>query len=142
MTAHGTTTGYRDGCRCDRCRDAKRRDVAAYRERRRAREAAIATANLEDSALDVDVSWMAGAACATSTLDFMPGRGGDPRGRDAHRAICAACPVLEPCRDHGVRYEEHGIWGGLTERERREERRARGITMISLDVLTARLVAS
>lgn len=138
----GTTTGYRDGCRCDRCRAAKRSDVAAYRARRRQREAAATSVILEDSAFDVDVSWMTGAACATSTLDFMPGRGGNPRGRDAHRAVCATCPVLDPCRDHGLRYEEHGIWGGLTERERREERRARGITMISLDVLTARLVAS
>jgi WhiB family redox-sensing transcriptional regulator len=36
------------------------------------------------------------------------------------KAICAQCPVREPCLEYaiGVR-EKHGVWGGLTERERR-----------------------
>ncbi|MFF0279705.1 WhiB family transcriptional regulator [Rhodococcus aetherivorans] len=38
----------------------------------------------------------------------------------AARDICAACPVRIPCRDDAVKNkEQHGIWGGLTERERR-----------------------
>ncbi|NGP06279.1 WhiB family transcriptional regulator [Rhodococcus sp. 14C212] len=38
----------------------------------------------------------------------------------AARDICAACPVRLPCRDDAVKNkEQHGIWGGLTERERR-----------------------
>lgn len=36
------------------------------------------------------------------------------------KAVCAQCPVVEPCLEHalGVR-EKEGIWGGCTERERR-----------------------
>lgn len=39
----------------------------------------------------------------------------------AAKAICAICPVVEPCLDEG-RFEE-GIWGGLTVGERRGRRR-------------------
>ncbi len=36
------------------------------------------------------------------------------------KAICFQCPVREACLEHaiGVR-EKHGVWGGLTARERR-----------------------
>nr|WP_081005097.1 WhiB family transcriptional regulator [Rhodococcus rhodochrous] len=36
------------------------------------------------------------------------------------RDTCAACPVQEICREHVLtRREQHGVWGGLTENERR-----------------------
>jgi WhiB family redox-sensing transcriptional regulator len=36
------------------------------------------------------------------------------------KAICEACPVREPCLEHAIVVrEKHGVWGGLTERERR-----------------------
>ena len=36
------------------------------------------------------------------------------------KAICASCPVLEPCLDYALTIREpHGIWGGLNEMERR-----------------------
>jgi WhiB family transcriptional regulator, redox-sensing transcriptional regulator len=36
------------------------------------------------------------------------------------KAICARCPVIGPCASHALRHREpYGIWGGLTERERR-----------------------
>lgn len=36
------------------------------------------------------------------------------------KAICAGCPVMEPCRDYALMIREpHGIWGGLNEAERR-----------------------
>lgn len=39
----------------------------------------------------------------------------------AAKAVCAACPVLEECRDWVLAVDEpHGIWGGLTESERRD----------------------
>jgi Transcription factor WhiB len=48
---------------------------------------------------------------------FFPGRG-EPA--EPARQICAGCPVRQPCLDyalgHGI---THGIWGGLTERDRR-----------------------
>ena len=36
------------------------------------------------------------------------------------KAICATCPVRGPCLDYALRIrEQHGIWGGLNEVERR-----------------------
>lgn len=36
------------------------------------------------------------------------------------KAICAQCSVREPCLAYALRIREpHGVWGGLTESERR-----------------------
>ena len=36
------------------------------------------------------------------------------------RNICAACPVQDICREDAItRQEAYGIWGGITEKERR-----------------------
>ena len=35
------------------------------------------------------------------------------------KAVCAACPVLQACREHALAVREpYGIWGGLDESER------------------------
>ena len=37
------------------------------------------------------------------------------------KAVCAGCPVREQCLGHAIHTgEQFGIWGGLTERERRQ----------------------
>lgn len=67
-------------------------------------------------------AWFAAAACATAPIDwFFP-----DRGQDSSRAkdICAACPVRELCLEHFL-HERHGIWGGLSERQRRQLRAQR-----------------
>lgn len=43
------------------------------------------------------------------------------------KSVCAGCPVLFECFAHAMRHEAYGIWGGLTEDERRTLR-ARGAT--------------
>lgn len=36
------------------------------------------------------------------------------------KTVCASCPVRSECLDHALRHDERfGIWGGLTQRERR-----------------------
>jgi hypothetical protein len=36
------------------------------------------------------------------------------------KAICAACPVRQPCAVHALAHRElHGVWGGLSEGDRR-----------------------
>lgn len=36
------------------------------------------------------------------------------------KEICKACPVLAPCRQYSIEIREpHGVWGGLSEKERR-----------------------
>lgn len=43
-------------------------------------------------------------------------------------AACATCPFIQICREEALRNDErHGIWGGLTEDDRRRARtRSRG----------------
>lgn len=37
------------------------------------------------------------------------------------KSLCAVCPLVEPCREFAIiNQEEWGVWGGLTEGERRE----------------------
>jgi WhiB family transcriptional regulator, redox-sensing transcriptional regulator len=42
----------------------------------------------------------------------------------AAKAVCRACPVRAECLSYAVQTaQEHGIWGGTTEEERRLARR-------------------
>lgn len=42
------------------------------------------------------------------------------------KAICGRCPIRQECLEFALEnYESFGIWGGLSERERRRIRRAR-----------------
>ncbi len=44
----------------------------------------------------------------------------DEAAAEPAKAICAVCPVREACLEHALtRREKIGVWGGLTERERR-----------------------
>lgn len=53
-------------------------------------------------------------------------RGSARTNREARaKAICASCPVLDPCQGHALAVAEpYGVWGGLSEGER-EQIRAR-----------------
>src|SRR5262249_34397663 len=59
-------------------------------------------------------------------IDFFPRRGESAR---EAKAICASCPVRAQCRDFALREKiTHGVWGGMTELERRQVRRQRKIS--------------
>jgi|GEM_PF-697717 len=62
--------------------------------------------------------WRELAACRGTDLNlYYPGRG---ESAEPARQVCAACPVRQPCLDYAISNAiTHGIWGGLTERERR-----------------------
>jgi hypothetical protein len=62
--------------------------------------------------------WQRRAACCGTDLNlFFPGRG---ETANPARRVCARCPVREPCLDYALDQGiTHGIWGGLTERDRR-----------------------
>ena len=50
----------------------------------------------------------------------------DPTTAAEAKAICAVCPVREPCLEYAITArEKQGVWGGLTERERRRMIRQR-----------------
>jgi WhiB family redox-sensing transcriptional regulator len=67
------------------------------------------------------VDWRYQAACRGIDLDlFFPGRG---ESAEPARQICARCPVRQPCLEFALSQGiTHGIWGGLTERNRRAPR--------------------
>ena len=70
--------------------------------------------------------WQLNGACQglNSSIFFHPdGERGSARSRRADRAkdICQPCPDIEECRRYALAAREsYGVWGGLTEEERRE----------------------
>ena len=77
-----------------------------------------------------DAAWRDGAACQDADPElFFPE--GDTRSARAHvkaaKLICRGCPVSVTCLSWALASgQEAGIWGGLTEDERRRLRRRRG----------------
>ena len=65
--------------------------------------------------------------CAGHSVTFFPTRTGDAAAMvEAARGMCAECPRETDCGEHAIATpSEHGVWGGLTERERRDIRRRR-----------------
>lgn len=118
---HGWSRYTHFGCRCDICVGASR----AYRESRRL------LGDRPSNALGIP-EWMDHAACLgkPTELFFGPDKigTGAPKGKhwspEPARIICATCPVRGQCEEfanaEGIR---HGIWGGLTVRERLERGR-------------------
>ena len=68
------------------------------------------------------LAWQADALCAqTDPEAFFPEKGGSTR--DAKK-ICSGCEVKAECLEYALNNDERfGIWGGLSERERRRLRR-------------------
>ena len=66
--------------------------------------------------------WQQHGACrGIDPALFYPGRGGDTA---AAKAICAVCPVVAECLQYAIQAGERlGIWGGQSERQRRQARR-------------------
>lgn len=66
-----------------------------------------------------ELAWQVDALCAqTDPEAFFPEKGGSTR--DAKK-VCGACAVKQECLDYALSNDERfGIWGGLSERERRK----------------------
>jgi WhiB family redox-sensing transcriptional regulator len=67
-------------------------------------------------------SWQERALCAeTDPEAFFPEKGGSTR---EAKKICTGCEVKAECLEYALSNDERfGIWGGLSERERRRLRR-------------------
>lgn len=60
---------------------------------------------------------------------WFPEKGGSPTELQFARTICSRCIHREECQEWGIHNERFGIWGGLTEMDRRRIRRHRGIVL-------------
>lgn len=69
-----------------------------------------------------ELQWQEEALCAqTDPEAFFPEKGGSTR--EAKR-VCGVCAVRAACLDYALANDERfGIWGGMSERERRRLRR-------------------
>lgn len=67
--------------------------------------------------------WYADALCAqVDPAPFYPEDGGSIR---PAKQVCAMCPVRDQCRAYALENDEQwGVWGGMSESDRRKLRRA------------------
>ena len=67
---------------------------------------------------DASLSWQESALCAhTNPEAFFPEKGGSIR---EAKLVCQQCPVKAACLEYALAHNERfGLWGGLSERERR-----------------------
>lgn len=74
------------------------------------------------AAADGPLSWQDRALCAqTDPEAFFPEKGGSTR---EAKKVCASCDVRSECLEYALENDERfGIWGGLSERERRKLKR-------------------
>ncbi len=72
-----------------------------------------------------ELAWQEKSLCAqTDPEAFFPEKGGSTR--EAKR-VCQSCEVQVECLEYALAHDERfGIWGGLSERERRRLKRAAG----------------
>jgi WhiB family redox-sensing transcriptional regulator len=87
---------------------------------------ALAMAGVFDAGLPgadtEELGWQERALCAeTDPEAFFPEKGGSTR---EAKKICTGCEVKAECLEYALANDERfGIWGGLSERERRRLRR-------------------
>ena len=83
---------------------------------------------MDDDAIDEpeEAGWQLEANCLGVDPDlFFPERGASTK---EAKAVCKGCVVREDCLEFALQNgEKFGIWGGLSERERRRIRRQRAL---------------
>jgi predicted Fe-S protein YdhL (DUF1289 family) len=76
-------------------------------------------------------AWMAEGACRSGqqvsqngtpaaerpAVNFFPGRG---ESAAPAKAVCRRCPVRSPCLEFALEHDVSGVWGGTSERQRRQ----------------------
>jgi WhiB family redox-sensing transcriptional regulator len=70
---------------------------------------------------DRNPHWQTDGACRGHNPNlFFPPRGTPPRKINEAKQICNECPIRIKCLEYALYHgEKLGIWGGLSERERR-----------------------
>lgn len=66
------------------------------------------------------IDWRQFARCLGADPAIFHPNSEDDEAAEPAKAICAVCPVREACLEHAITHREKvGVWGGLSERERR-----------------------
>lgn len=75
--------------------------------------------------VDEEPSWQERALCAqTDPEAFFPEKGGSTR---EAKKVCMVCEVRAECLEYALLHDERfGIWGGMSERERRRLKKRAG----------------
>lgn len=78
---------------------------------------------LDLAAIAEPPAWYGDAACpSTDPEAFYPEKGGSTQ---PDKAVCLSCSVRSKCLAYALeRNEAHGVWGGLSEKQRRQLKRA------------------
>lgn len=64
-------------------------------------------------------AWMDDGACRDLDINFLPDES-DTRAIDRAKHVCSTCPIQARCAGEALgRREPYGIWGGLSEKDRR-----------------------
>ncbi|MFE1895250.1 MULTISPECIES: WhiB family transcriptional regulator [Streptomyces] len=83
----------------------------------------------------MDGNWASFGLCRAGNADdlFVEGAA-----QNRAKALCAGCPVRAECLAHALDERiEHGVWGGMTERERRALLKRRPTVRSWADLLRA-----
>lgn len=75
--------------------------------------------------------WAMNALCAQcDPEEWFPNQGASTR---AAKRVCLDCPVRAQCSQYALDNNEiHGVWGGLSERERRRVKRGEEVPVLAL----------
>ncbi len=92
--------------------------IARVRKRRAARPVSLVSANSTPRAVVADDrAWVSEALCRATDPDDLFVRGANQR---KAAVICRHCPVMQECGAEALDNKvEFGVWGGMTERQRR-----------------------
>lgn len=75
--------------------------------------------------------WRDHAACKNVPIEtFFPTKGASQKKVEQAKAICNTCKVKQDCYEWSIQFPERslmGIWGGMTGKDRRAERKRLGL---------------
>jgi WhiB family redox-sensing transcriptional regulator len=76
-----------------------------------------------------DADWQRQGLCAQVDPElWFPEKGGTP---EPAKRVCAVCPVLSECRAYALaNIELFGVWGGLSDKDRRRMRRMKTAVVV------------
>ena len=115
LAPHGTSARYSSECRCAPCTEAQRLYQQDYRRRR---------AERGESQASKTVAWKKLANCeGMDPSSFFP-LDDDTAAIKEAKAVCRDCKVRDACLTYAESWphENEGIWGGLSESDRRRLR--------------------